>query len=175
MSFPQENKIKKITNPSAKFFIQQFLRDREINYQFFKRVPEEKMDFRMVDTPQRKSDSPRESLVHQIDTTRDYINGIKTGILKFGIVYNDLTQTFKLTKEQLLKKWDEAIDELITRLSDSKIGEKKVSVPWSKEPVLAVDMLWGLDSHEILHQGWNLALMDHLNIERFAELKAMWG
>jgi hypothetical protein len=41
--------------------------------------------------------------------------------------------------------------------------------------VLAVDMLWGLDSHEILHQGWNLALMDHLKIESFAELKAMWG
>jgi len=82
MSFFQENKIKKITHPQAKFFIQQFLRDREINYQFFKRVPEEKMDFRMVDTPQRKSDAPRESLAHQIDTTRDYINGIKTGVLK---------------------------------------------------------------------------------------------
>jgi hypothetical protein len=175
MSFLKENKIKKITHPQAKFFIQHFLRDREINYQFFKRVSEEKMDFRMVDTVQRKSDTPRESLAHQIDTTCDYINGIKTEVLKFGVVYSDLTPATKLTKEQLLKKWDEVIEELITLLSDPKIGERKVRVPWSKEPVLAVDMLWGSDSHEILHQGWNLALMDHFNIERFAELKAMWG
>jgi len=108
----------------------------------------------MVDTPQRKYETPRESLAHQIDTTRDYINWIKTKVLKFGIVYSDLTPGTKLTKEQLLKKWDEAVEELITLLSDTKIGERKVRVHRSKEPVLAVvDMLWGSDFHEILHQG----------------------
>lgn len=78
--------ISKITDPQAKAFIEQFLRDREINKEFYKRVPEDKFDFRMVNTPQRKS-----------------------------------------------------------------------------------------DSHEILHQGWNLAIMDHLAIERFPALQEMWG
>jgi len=77
--------IPKITDPQAKAFIEQFLRDREINREFYKRVPEDKFDFRMVNTPQRKSDSPRESLAHQIDTTRDYINGVKTGVLQFEV------------------------------------------------------------------------------------------
>lgn len=165
--------LSKIKNPQAQFFINQYLRDREINYQFFKRVPEDKMNFRMVNTKKRRSDSPKESLIHQIDTTRDYINGIKTGVLRFGINYPDLKPS--LTKNQLLKKWGEAVEELINLLSDPLIDQKTVLVPWSQQPIPAIDSLWGLDSHEILHQGWNLALMDHLDIERFPELKAMWG
>lgn len=167
--------ITNVKNPQAKVFIEQFLKDREINKEFYKRVPEDKFDYRMVDKPDRKSDSPRESLIHQIDTTRDYINGVKTGILQFGIKYDDLLETQELTKDVLLTKLEETEQELIEILSDPEIGNKKVKVKWSKEPVPAVSSLWGLDSHEILHQGWNLAIMDHLNIERFPALKAMWG
>lgn len=167
--------ISAIKDSQAKVFIEQFLRDRGINREFYMRVPEDKFDFRMVDTPQRKSNSPRESLAHQIDTTRDYINGIKTGTLSFGIKYNDLVELQKLTKSDLLAKLDETKKELIDILSDSNISSKKVKVPWSKEPIPAVSSLWGLDSHEILHQGWNLAIMDFLNIERFPALKEMWG
>lgn len=43
--------ISKITDPQAKAFIGQFLKDREINKEFYRRVPEDKFDFRMVDTP----------------------------------------------------------------------------------------------------------------------------
>ncbi len=167
--------ISKIANPLAKAFVDQFLRDREINKEFYKRVPEDKFDFRMVDVPQRKSDSPRESLIHQIDTTRDYVNGIKTGTLRFGIKYDDLTEPQKMTKDELLLKLEESEKELIEILSDPEINNRKVQVPWGKEPIPAVTSLWALDSHEILHQGWNLAIMDHLNIERFPVLKAMWG
>lgn len=167
--------ITKIKDPQAKAFIDQFLRDREINKEFYKRVPEDKFDYRMVDTPERKSDSPRESLAHQVDTTRDYINGVKTGVLKFRIEYADLTELHKLTKDELLEKLEETEEELTEILSDPGISDKKVKVPWSKELIPAISSLWGLDSHEILHQGWNLAIMDHLNIERFPALKAMWG
>jgi uncharacterized damage-inducible protein DinB len=168
-------KTSEVIEPQAKAFIEQFRRDREINKEFYKLVPEEKLDFRMVDTPKRKSDSPRESLAHQIDTTRDYINGVKTGTLQFGINYEDLAEPQTLTKGGLLAKLEEGEKELIEVLSDPEIANKKVQVPWSKEPVSAVSSLWALDSHEILHQGWNLAIMDHLNIERFPALKAMWG
>ena len=129
----------------------------------------------MVDTPQRKSDSPRESLVHQISITRDYINGVKTGTLQFGVKYEDLAEPQKLTKDELLAKLEETEKELIEILSDPEIANKKMQVPWSKEPIPAVTALWSLDSHEILHQGWNLAIMDHLNIERFPALRKMWG
>lgn len=167
--------ILNINNPEAKRFIDHFLMCREINKEFYKRVPEEKMDLRMVDNPTRKSDSPRESLVHQIDTTRDYINGIKNGILKFGIKYEDLVNSEKYSKTELLNKLEETESNLINVLCDPEIDNKKVKVPWSQEPIPAISSLWSLDSHEILHTGWNLAVMDHLNIERFSSLKNMWG
>lgn len=167
--------VSKITNPEAKALIEQFLRDREINKEFYRRVPEDKLDFRMVDTPRKKSDSPRESLAHQIDTTRDYINGVKTGVLQFSVKYDDLAEPQKLSKKELLAKLEESEQQLIKILSDPEVVKRKVKVPWSKEPIPAVPSLWGLDSHEILHQGWNLAIMDHLNIERFPVLKKMWG
>lgn len=165
----------KIINPEAKRLFNTFFASRNINKEFYKRVPEDKFDYRMVDTPERKSDTPRESLAHQIDTTRDYINGVKNGVLKFGIKYEDLPKLINLTKDQLLAKLEEAEQELVNLLSDPATFDKKVKVPWSQEPIPALASLWGLDSHEILHTGWNLAIMDHLNIERFPALKQMWG
>lgn len=167
--------ISKIGDPTIKDFIEKFLKDREINKEFYKQVPEKKFDFRMVNTPKRKSDSPRESLIHQIAITRDYINALKTGILQFGIKYEDLTPPHNLTKDALLRKFDETEEELIELLCNPAIVNKKIKVPWSKEPIAAISALWGLDSHEILHQGWNLAIMDHLDIKRFKALKNMWG
>ncbi len=167
--------LEKVTNPEAKRFLLQFLSDREINRDFYQLVPEEKFDFRMIDTSNRKSDSPRESITHQIDTTRDYINGVKTGVLKFRIIYEDLTNPQKLSKDQLLEKLEQTAEELITLLADEGIENIKVQVPWSKESLPAISSLWGLNDHEILHQGWNLAIMDHLSIPRFPSLQRMWG
>lgn len=96
--------ISTITHPEAKRFLESFLGNREINKEYYKRVPEDKYDFRMVDTP-----------------------------------------------------------------------ERKVKAPWSSNPIPAIASLWGLDYHEVLHMGWNLAVMDHLNIHRFPALKEMWG
>ncbi len=138
-------------------FLDAFLQNRVINREFYEKVPEEKFDFRM--TPH--SDTPRESLIHQIDTERDYINGIKTGVLKFRQDYPDLKEANKWTKNLLLTKLKETDKELQQLLADSNFHFP----PW----------LWGLNNHEILHTGWNLALMDHLEISRFPRLKKMWG
>lgn len=165
----------KITDSQAKAFIGTFLKDREINKEFYRQIPEDSFDFRMVDTRRRKSDSPRESLIHQIDTTRDYVNGVKTGLLRFSVEYDDLAKLQKLGKNELLAKLEEGEVELVKILSGAEISDKKVQVPWSKKPISAVSALWALDSHEVLHQGWNLAVMDHLGIKRFPALKRMWG
>src|SRR5260221_2906091 len=138
------SKLDKVTNPEAKFFLSQFLKDREIIVEFFKRIPEDKLDYRMVDTPERKSDSPRESIAHIIDTTRDYINGVKNGELKFGVEYEDLKDTSELSKEQLMMMLSKSTDELIDVLSDPDIANKKVKVPWEDEPIAAVGALWRL-------------------------------
>lgn len=167
--------ISKIRDKDARSLISAFFVNRNINREFYILVPEDKFDFRMMDTANRKSASPRESLVHQIDTTRDYINGVKTGFLKFDREYQDLHDSQDLYKDELLNKLKDGELELVNILSDLSIVDKKVHVPWSKEPIPAIASLWGLNSHEILHTGWNLAIMDHLNIERFPLLKKMWG
>ncbi|RJQ27723.1 hypothetical protein C4577_00820 [Candidatus Parcubacteria bacterium] len=165
--------ISKINNPQARFFIESFSRNRRINKEFYKLIPEDKLDFRMVNTAQRKSDSPRESLAHQVDVTRDYIQGVKTGILKFGNKYPDLLDLKQYSKKELIDKLEEAEKELVEILTGPKVGDKKIQAPWGN--VGAIDLLWGLHEHEILHTGWNLAIMDHLSIERFPGLKKMWG
>lgn len=169
--------VSKIENPVARAFSEQFFASRAINREFYDRVPENKLDYRMVDTQDRKSDSPRESLTHQIYVTRKYIYGVRTGSLAFdGVTSKELPKKpEEMTKDELLAQLDEAGQELLVLLSEPDLAAKKVKVTWSKEPVPAIQALGGLESHEVLHTGWNLAIMDHLGIERFPELKEMWG
>lgn len=165
--------ISKVKNPKARDFLEIFFTNREINREFYKRVPEEKFDFRMVDTKQRKSDSPRESLAHQINVQRTYLKAVEKGELKFGDYYN---QKLKLkTKDKLLEELEKADKEMIEILADEKNLKKKIIVPWSKIGIDVVDMLWVLNQHECLHTGWNLAIMEHLDIERFPALRKVWG
>lgn len=126
----------------------------------------------MVDTLTKKSDTPRESLAHLIRVTRAYILGIQNGFFKAGAYKNE--SLANLSKTELLKELEIADQELIEVLSIEENVFKKVVTPWNPNS-RAVDMLWGLDSHEILHTGWNIALMDHLGIDRFESLKKMWG
>lgn len=163
----------RVTNPKAIDFLKSFFGHREINREFYKRVPEEKFDFRMVDTPERKSDSVRESLAHQINVQRTYMMAVEKGELRFGDYYNQQLKTE--SKEDLLKELETADKELINMLADKENLNKQIVVPWSKEPINMIDMFWGLNEHEILHTGWNIAIMDHLNVERFPALKNMWG
>lgn len=165
--------ISKVTNPKAKDFLKTFFANREINREFYERVPENKFDFRMVDTSERKSDSPRESLAHQINVQRTYMLAVEKGRLKFGDFYNQKLKA--KAKKELMAELKKADQELIDILADEEKCKKKVQVPWSKKLIDIVDMLWALDQHEVLHTGWNIAVMDHLNMERFPALKRMWG
>lgn len=165
-----------VKNQEARGFLEHFFVNRQINREFYEKIPVDKFDFRMVDSTTTKSDSPRESLIHQIYVTRKYLYGIKVGSLKFdGITDKKLFEPYQMSKEQLLLELDETGEEMIKMLSDDDITNKKVAVPWSKTPVSVVSCLSGLNNHEILHTGWNLAIMDHLGIVRFPLLKEMWG
>ena len=173
MVYNQNMGIPRVTNPQAKSFIEAFLANRLINREIYKRVPEDQFDYRMVNTPNRKSDSPRESLGHQIGVQKDYMNGVIHGELSF--VSGDDKALKALSKTELLNKLGEIDEGLVELLSKSDIGERTIKVPWSKTPIPAISSLWAMNSHEILHTGWNLALMDHLDIDRFPALKEMWG
>lgn len=167
----------KVTNLQVLDFINTFLLHRDINREYFLLIPEGKLDVHLVDNEKVQSDSPRKNLIHQIDTTRDYINGILKGELRFGRneEYTDLQKPDMLSKNELIEKLDESTLWLMEVLAHKNIETIKVKVKWSKDLIPALQMIWGLNNHEILHTGWNLAYMDFLGILRFPKLKAMWG
>jgi uncharacterized NAD-dependent epimerase/dehydratase family protein len=101
------------------------------------------------------------------------MQALEKGKLDFGSHYDKKLK--EKSKKELLVELKKIDQKLIDLLTDEKNCKKKIKVPWSKEPVDAVDMFWEMNSHEILHTGWNIAVMDHLNIERFPALKKMWG
>ena len=125
------DEIKKITNSKVKSFLTQFLTNRNINIEFYKRVPEDKLDFRMVDNPDRKADSIRESLGHQIGAERDYVIALETGKLEF--VSGDDKNLKSLSREEALQRLQELDKKLIEELSNDDIANKLIIVPWSQE------------------------------------------
>src|SRR3989304_6324854 len=94
--------INSIKNPQVRVFYSLWWPQHQVIYDFYSRLAEEQFDYCMVDTPEKKSDTPRQSLAH--------------------ILY----------------------------------------------------VLFFLRDHDILHVGWNLALMDHLSVPRFESLIAYW-
>lgn len=172
-----DKEIQRVTSREGLNFTTSFLMNRNINREYFMLVPEDKFDTHLVSDKKVQSDSPRKNIKHQIDTTRDYICGIKTGLLKFrrDEEYVDLQNPELLSKQELIDKLDESTIAVIITLQNPDIESITVTVPWSKVPILALQMIWGLNNHEILHTGWNLAYMDFLHIPRFFKLKAMWG
>jgi len=165
-------------SPQAKIFLEAFSKNRAINKEFYSLVPEDKLDFRMVDTPERKSDSPRESIVHQVYVTRNYIHSVEVGEYKWSderyeqVMKEDISG---FNKQQLLVELKKTEKELVGLLSHESINSKQVKVSKNSKPISFISSLWGLNNHEILHMGWNLAIMDHLDIPRFQKLKEMWG
>jgi len=165
--------LSSITNPEARRFANTFFMYRNINREFYENVPEDKFDFRIVDTQGRKSDSPRDSLAHQINVQRSYLCSIADGKAEHIKYYDADLKT--LSKEKLLKELEKAEQKLIDFLSVEENLEKLVIVKWSPTPIKAISYLWALNDHEIFHNGWNVAVMDHLNMERFPALKRIWG
>jgi uncharacterized damage-inducible protein DinB len=165
--------IDSIHNPTVRTFYSLWWPQHQIVYDFFSRLNEEQFDYRMVDTPEKKSDSPRESLAHLLYVQLVYLNGVRAGKLAFTSVCVEHYKS--LSKEQLLTEWERIDQEMLTYLTAQTFdGQTMVDVPWGGS-MNAVDLLFFLRDHDILHIGWNLALMDHLNVQRFESLIRYWG
>jgi len=167
-----------IASPRARDFYRRFMLHREVNREFYRRVPAEQFDFRMVDTKTRRSDSPRESLLHQLFVMRNYVYAATAGVLQWGQERAQLLMPPALGrygKRRLLEELDRTESQLLELLSRPDIEDLTVRVPWQARPVPALAVLDGLADHEVLHTGWNLALMDHLGMERFPALRRVWG
>jgi uncharacterized damage-inducible protein DinB len=165
--------ITSIKNLQVRAFYSLWWPQHQVIYDFFTRLTEEQFDYRMVDTPGRKSDTPRESLAHILYVELVYLNGVKTGKLEFKSMGVEHCGT--MTKGQLLAEWERIDEEMFTYLTAETFdSQSTVDVPWGGK-MNAVDVLFFLRDHDILHIGWNLALMDHLNVPRFESLIQYWG
>jgi len=99
-----------------------------------------------------------------------FFNGVKTGKLEFKSM--GVEHYGQLSKEQLLAEMDRIEQEMFDYVTDEGF-EAIVQVPWGQ--MEGVDVLFFLRDHDILHIGWNLAVMDHLNVERYPSLIENWG
>jgi len=165
--------ISSISNPQVRHFYALYWPQRQILYDFYTHLPEDQYDFRMVDTPTRKSDTPRESLAHILYVQLVYLDGVRTGKLEFKPM--GVEHYWQMTKGQLLAEMARIDAEMYTYLTAETFdGSRRVEVFWGGE-LGPVDVLHFLRDHDILHIGWNLAVMDHLNMPRFESLAAYWG
>jgi hypothetical protein len=145
----------------------------QILVDFFNLLPEEQYDHRLVDMPERKGDTPRESLAHIIYVQWVYLNGVRTGKLEFKSMGTEHFNT--LPRDTLLAEWERCDIELYTFLTTETFDHNTmVGVPWGGA-MNAIDLLFFLRDHDILHIGWNLAYMDFCNMPRFPSLIQYWG
>ena len=165
--------VASIHNPQVRTFYSLWWPQHQIIYDFFTCLTEEQFDYRIVDTPERKADTPRESLAHILYVQLVYLNGVKTGKLEFKSMGVERYRT--LTKDQLLAEMRRIDEEMFAYLTAETFDSSgPVEVFWGGT-MGAVDVLYFLRDHDILHIGWNLALMDHLNVPRFESLVQYWG
>ena len=165
--------IGSIQNPQVRAFYALTWSQHRILYEFYTLIGEEQYDFRIVDRPERKADSPRESLAHILYVELVYLNGVRTGKLEFKDM--GVGHYKEMTKDQLLAEWERIDLEMFNYLTSADFDSgKPVEVPWGGA-MNAVDVLFFLRDHDILHIGWNLAVMDHLNVPRYPTLIQYWG
>ncbi len=164
--------MNKTMNPLVESFILAYENDYKIVKDFYTLLPEDKYDFRLVETEQTRSDSPKESLAHILEVQLMYVAGCKTGKLEFKDM--DVNHYWKMSKEELLAESNKLNNQLLEYISSEDFDPQRVvEVPWGKSTALGI--LYEMRSHLILHEGWNLALMDILEIPRYESLKNIWG
>jgi uncharacterized damage-inducible protein DinB len=165
--------IDSITNQQVRQFYALYWPQREILHDFFSRLSESQFDFRMVATPERRADTPRESLAHILYVQLVYFDAVKSGTLEFKSL--GVEHYREMTKAQLLAEWERIDEEMFAHLTgDGFDSNSHVAVFWGGD-TNAIEVLYFLRDHAILHVGWNLALMDHLKMPRFDSLIRYWG
>jgi len=162
-----------IKNPQVRVFYALSWSQHQILVEFYRLLSEEYFDYRMVDTPGRKSDTPRESLAHILNVELIYFECAKTGKLEFKDLGGEHYKT--QSKLHLLSELERIDQEMFDYLSgESFSSDSLVEVPWGGK-MNVLDLLYFLKDHDILHIGWNLAVMDHLNLQRYPSLVQFWG
>lgn len=160
-------------DPQVRFFYMMYWPQRTILHDFFAHLTEEQFaSYRMVNTAQRKADTPRESLAHILQVQLILFNGVKTGQIEFKAM--GVEHYWQMSQAELLLEQDQIDQAMVDYLTSPTFDSgAKVQAPWGE--VNVVDSLFFLRDHAILHVGWNLALMDHLNLARFESLREYWG
>jgi hypothetical protein len=166
-------KLDSITHPAVRTFYALYWQQHQILREFFETLPEEHYDYHMVDTPERIAESPRESIAHILYVHRVFFEAIKTGKLEYRSLGMEHFST--LPKSNLLHEWEQIDTEVYAYLNaETYRPESPVEVPWGGS-MGGLDLLFFLRDHDILHIGWNLAYMDHLNLPRYPSLIQYWG
>ena len=161
-----------ISDQQVRQFFQDYLPQRQTVRDFYELLPDDKLDYRMVDKGSRRADSPRESLIHILETQLAYFDGIKSGSLDFDSMGAERYQA--MSKQQLLDELATLDEEMYRHTTSPGFDPTaKVNTTWGDETTLSV--LYLVRAHDILHVGWNLALMDHLDMERYQSLVDIWG
>lgn len=161
------------TDEQVKLFYTLYLPQYTILKDFYELLAEEHYDYRMVDTTKVRSDTPRESLAHMLEYRLFVLNGVKTQQFEFKSMGFEVFRN--MTKQELLAQWARIDQEFVTTLNAEGFdSQASVTTPWGMN-MTRVEILYLIRDHEILHVGWNLALMDHLGMPRFASLAEYWG
>ncbi|HET9588339.1 MAG TPA: DinB family protein [Anaerolineales bacterium] len=165
--------IASIHDPRVRIFYSLYWPQHLILRDFFSLLQENQFDYSMTEIPERKADTPRESLAHILYVQLVYLNGVKTGKLEFKSM--GVEHYTGMPREQLLTEMDRVDEALFKCLTSNAFDSNNtVDVPWGGS-MNAIDLLFFLRDHDILHIGWNLALMDHLNVPRYDSLIRYWG
>lgn len=164
--------IDTIHHPDVRLFYALYWPQRCILRDFYTLLPEEQYDARVVDTPTRHADTPRESLIHLIRIQQIYLAALHTRVLRFEPQHPPLHATMR--KPDLMHGWEQVEQAMFDTLTaDTFNATQPITVPWGESA--PVDLLFFLRDHDILHIGWNLAVMDYLDLPRYASLTAYWG
>jgi uncharacterized damage-inducible protein DinB len=165
--------IASIKNPQVRQFYALYWPQHQIICDFYTRLADEQFDTCLADSPGKKSDTPRQSLAHILYVQLVYLNAAQTGVLEFKSMGTE--QYARMTKDQLLAELERVDQEIYSHLTAEAFDSSRlVTVPWGGQ-MNVVDLLFFLRDHDILHIGWNLALMDAVNMPRFESLIMYWG
>ena len=161
-----------IKRPEVRVFYMLYWEQRRILRDFYHRLPAAQYDFRMVDAPGRRADSPRESLAHILEMQHVFLRAVRSGALLFGD--SGVEHLYGLAKADLLAELERLDREMFALLTAKGFDSTAtVQAPWGE--LDALNLLYFLRDHDILHMGWNLAVMDHVGLARYPSLNQYWG